>query len=488
MTGIIDSGFTLYCLTGPKAGTVVNLPTGRLGIGRGRLGEQLEWLHVPDNSISRHHADLEWIPESNSFLFVNHSTTSESRVNRKPIKGEVELPESAHLGLGGTQFILHKKHRVEKRERQLDEHDREYCIQLLPGGYSERLRKDALNDVGLNLSVQWWPRWASFVAQGTGKGNRISRRDGDKRVAFPFSKPVALEVGDVLIADFCQYKFLEAEPSPGSVSLHRFRNPKGMIPGYVRLDKIGQGNSSEVFLMLDPEGRKVAVKFLRPHLQRDPEAREQFEREGQTALSFQHECLLDVLHVGTNDAQEKFMVSEYMAEGSLREALEAEEKLTLGEVRDISLDVASGLAYLHKRKVVHRDVKPSNIFRNGTRIVLGDFGIVRGIDVGSNQTTGFTEGTPGYMAPEHFRGRTEPRSDQYALGVVLVELLTGQAMFETDDPVKLAHYTEDQRLKPLERLPGDLPEKTVGALKRMLRSNPQERFDDVLSAAHEFAG
>jgi len=157
------------------------------------------------------------------------------------------------------------------------------------------------------------------------------------------------------------------------------------------------------------------------------------------------------------------------------------------EVKDICLDLASGLAYLHKRKVVHRDVKPSNIFRHGERTVLGDFGIVKGLDRGSAESTGFTVGTPGYMAPEHFRGRTEPRSDQYALGVVLVECLTGRPMFETDDPMALAHMSDEERAKPLELLPGELPENARSAILRMLSYLPEERYGDVLEAAGEFS-
>ena len=327
-----------------------------------------------------------------------------------------------------------------------------------------------------------------FVARAKGQSRlTVSRKQGEERADFPFRKPVALEVGDVLIADFCRYEFLFAEPTLSPRDLRKFRSPRGLIPGYLRLEKLGQGNSSEVFLMLDPEGRKVAVKFLLPHLQHDTEARASFEREGQTALSFRHECLLDVLQVGTNDAQEKFMISEYMSEGSVRDTLARDGSLPYPEVKDICLDLASGLAYLHKRKVVHRDVKPSNIFRHGERTVLGDFGIVKGLDRGSAESTGFTVGTPGYMAPEHFRGRTEPRSDQYALGVVLVECLTGRPMFDTEDPMALAHMDDEERAKPLDLLPGDLPANARSAISRMLSYSPDERYGDVLEAAREFS-
>lgn len=483
-----ESGYTLYCVAGPKSGTVVNLPVEGLGIGRGRSGAGIPWFHVPDQDLSPHHADLEWIAEKRAFRFRNRARTNLSRINRQLISGELELPETSHLGLGSSQFILHKKSRSKKPPAERDERTSDYCVQLLPGGYREHLAKEDENAVGLNMVLVWEPRWGVFVARAKGQSRlTVSRKQEEGRADFPFRKPVALEVGDVLVADFCRYEFLFAEPTLNSRDLRKFRSPRGLIPGYLRLEKLGQGNSSEVFLMLDPDGRKVAVKFLLPHLQHDVEARASFEREGQTALSFRHECLLDVLQVGTNDAQEKFMISEYMSEGSVRDTLARDGSLPYPEVKDICLDLASGLAYLHKRKVVHRDVKPSNIFRHGERTVLGDFGIVKGLDRGSAESTGFTVGTPGYMAPEHFRGRTEPRSDQYALGVVLVECLTGRPMFETDDPMALAHMSEEERAKPLELLPGELPENARSAILRMLSYLPEERYGDVLEAAGEFS-
>ena len=484
-----ESGYTLYCVAGPKSGTVVNLPTQGLGIGRGHAGGESPWFHVPDRELSPHHADLEWIAEKRTFRFRHRARTNLSRINRRLISGEVELPETSHLGLGSSQFILHKKSRTKKPPAERDERSSEYCVQLLPGGYKEHLSKEAENAVGLNMALLWEPRWGVFVARAKGHHRlTISRKQGEKRAEFPFRKPVALEVGDVLVADFCRYEFLFAEATFSTKDLRKFRSPRGLIPGYLRLEKLGQGNSSEVFLMLDPDGRKVAVKFLLPHLQHDVEARASFEREGQAALSFRHDCLLDVLQVGTNDAQEKFMISEYMSEGSLRDSLGRDGQMTYPEVKDVCLDLASGLAYLHKKKVVHRDVKPSNIFRQGGRTVLGDFGIVKGVDRGSVESTGFTVGTPGYMAPEHFRGRTEPRTDQYALGVVLVECLTGRLMFDTDDPMRLAHMSEEERSQPFQSLPGELPEKARSALSRMLSFKPENRFDEVLEAAREFSG
>lgn len=482
-----DSGYTLYCVTGPRSGAVVDLPTQGLGIGRSHKGSSAMWLHVPDQELSPHHADLEWLEEKKVFKFRHRDKSNLSRINRQLISGEIELPPTTHLGLGTSQFILHKRRRATKPQAEKSERDRDYGVQLLPGGYRESLDKAKENQVGLNIDLVWEPRWGCFVARARGKQRIKILRGKEQGEGFPFLKPVALEVGDVLLADFCRYEFVQLAQGRSTQGQRRFRNPKGLIPGYLRLEKLGQGMSSEVYLMLDPDGRKVAVKFLLPHLQHDEEARESFEREGQAALSFRHECLLDVLHVGTNDAQEKYMISEYMSEGSLRRTLEKERVLPYPEVEDICLDVASGLAYLHHRKVVHRDVKPPNIFRNGRRCVLGDFGIVKGLSVGTDESSGFTVGTPRYMAPEHFRGRTEPRSDQYALGVVLFECLTGRPLLESDDPMKLAHLSPQERQQPLTCLPGDLPEVARGALEKMLRADPEERFPDILSAAREFA-
>lgn len=494
MTFGTDSGYSLYWVVGPGAGSVFDLATDTLSIGRLEYErEERGWIRIPDRTVSRHHADLVWLEEQNLFQYRHKSQTNPSRIDGQIVTQDVLLQNNSQLAIGASQFLLQRRwartstppHPVKK---QTDE-GTEYFIQLLPGGYCETLSKEEENRLGLDVSIYWEPRYQCFLASDeAGSRPAITRKLGPNTSQnFPFRKPTALEVGDILTVDFCQYLFSQRPSQSKGSSVNSLRTPKSLIPGYRRLKKLGQGSSSEVFLMLDPEGNKVAAKFLLPHLVRNPEARASFEREGQIALSLNHPCLIDVIHVGTNDAQEKYIVSEYLEQGTLRDYLKRHSRLSYKEVVGLAMDLASGLSFLHQRGLVHRDVKPSNIFLRGQRTVLADFGIVKGVDLDTARTTGYTVGTPHYMAPEHFRGFTEPRSDQYALGIVLVELLSGRRVFEASDHLSLAHL-HVHHAPDLEEILPDTPPSVLAALQKMLAKTPEERFDDALTAARSFAG
>ena len=483
-----DSGYSLYWVVGPHAGSVLDLPTGTLSIGRTEYErEERGWIRIPDRTVSRHHADLVWLEDQKLFQYQHRSQTNPSRVDGHLVTEEVLLRNNSQLAIGSSQFLLQRRW-ARPSEHRIDE-EVEYFVQLMPGGYCETLSQEEENRLGLDVSICWEPRYNCFLASDeAGSRPAITRKLGSNTSQnFPFRKPTALEVGDILTVDFCQYLFSQRARKSRTSSVNSFRTPKSLIPGYRRLKKLGQGNSSEVFLMLDPDGNKVAAKFLLPHLVRNPEARASFEREGQVALSLNHPCLVDVIHVGTNDAQEKYIVAEYLEKGTLREYLKHHKRLSYNEVVGLAMDLASGLSFLHQRGLVHRDVKPSNIFLRGERTVLADFGIVKGVDLETAASTGYTVGTPHYMAPEHFRGFTEPRSDQYALGVVLVELLSGRRVFEAADHLSVAHLHVHQTPQ-LEKLLPDTPPNVVGTLHKMLAKTPEERFDNALSAARSFAG
>lgn len=475
-----DSGFSLYWVVGSGAGQILALSTDTLSIGRKSVPDD-GGLQIDDPTVSRHHAALEWQPSRGRFLYRHLSKTNPSRVDGVVVKGDVELGHSAQLAIGKSLFLL--QHRWPATQLPTKERNFEYAIQLLPGGYSESLHMEEENRLGLHLSVLWEPRWNCFLASTDGDYKAtITRRSGDRTYKLPFSKPTALELGDILEANFCQYLFTGQKAQTNRTSFNSLRNSKSLIPGYRRLRKLGQGNSSEVFLMLDPEGRKVAAKFLLPHLVHDPQARESFTKEGQVALTLNHPFLLDVLHVGTNDAEEKYIVSEFMEAGSLRHILNEAGPLALKKVLRLMGDVCSGLHFLHQQDLVHRDIKPANIFLCNKRSVVADFGIVKGLDLETATQSGYTLGTPHYMAPEHFRGVTEPRSDQYALAVVVVEALTGKLLFDAPDNMTIAHKHLHESPDRVDQLLSGFPQTLRSGLKRMLSKSPEDRFPSVIDA------
>lgn len=190
---------------------------------------------------------------------------------------------------------------------------------------------------------------------------------------------------------------------------------------------IDEGGMGLVFLAVDRRhDRRVAIKTIHPGLEGDFAAR--FEREIRIMAGLQHPNILPLLDSGIA-GETLFYIMPYVEGESLKQRLDRVGRLSPGEAVRIALDVADGLAHAHKRGVLHRDIKPGNILLTEGHVQLVDFGIARAIvEVGEADLTmtGAGIGTPNYMAPEQFVGRSTPRSDVYSLGAVLYESLTGR--------------------------------------------------------------
>ena len=224
------------------------------------------------------------------------------------------------------------------------------------------------------------------------------------------------------------------------------------IPGYRILRPIGEGGMASVFLaMQESLEREVALKVMSPALASNGEFAGRFLTEGKITAKLQHPNLVTVYDIGTH-AGVYYLAAEYIPGGTLRERI-SQGGLSVAQVLDIASDIASGLDFAHQKGFVHRDVKPANVlFRTDGRVVLADFGIAKALDGSSSATVaGASIGTPDYMSPEQARGESvDGRSDLYSLGVVLYEMLAGQAPYQAGDPftVALMHVTH-----PLPELP-----------------------------------
>lgn len=210
--------------------------------------------------------------------------------------------------------------------------------------------------------------------------------------------------------------------------------------------ELGRGGMATVYLAFDPRfKREVALKVLPHEFLHDPTFRVRFEREAQTIAALDHPAIVPVFDFGEQDGQPYF-VMRYMPGGSLADRLKR-GPLSLAETGQIFARLAPALDEAHTKGIIHRDLKPGNIlFDQRAEAYLSDFGIVKLSEATSTFTGTGVIGTPAYMSPEQARGEADidGRSDIYALGAILFEMLTGQTPYKADTPMGLVvkHITE----------------------------------------------
>ena len=213
-----------------------------------------------------------------------------------------------------------------------------------------------------------------------------------------------------------------------------------VVSGRYRLvAPLGSGSSAQVFLADDVNlGRQVAVKMLQPALADDDRFLRRFRTEAQTVAAISHPNVVVIHDWGEDDVP--YLVSEYLAGGSLRAMIDAASAgdgplLTPSQALLVGLDVCRGLAYAHNAGLVHRDLKPANLlFDVEGRLRIADFGLARAIaEAAVTEPEGAVMGTARYAAPEQARGeRLDGKADIYSLAVLLVEAVTGVAPFASD--------------------------------------------------------
>ncbi len=253
--------------------------------------------------------------------------------------------------------------------------------------------------------------------------------------------------------------------------------PEGRTLGSYRLlERIGKGGMGEVYRARHVKlGREAAVKILPPALAAEPDFLKRFEREAASAAALNHPNILQVYDYGDEHGV-PYLVMPYISGGTLKDRL-VNGTITPGQFARALTEVAGALDYAHRQGIVHRDVKPANVLLDDyERAYLADFGIAKALAEGEALTqTGLGVGTPEYMAPEQAQGRAEPRSDLYALGIMLFQLLTGQVPYSGASTVEvlLKHLQEPI---PLGVLRGPAAREFGPILTRALAKDPAGRY------------
>ncbi len=247
---------------------------------------------------------------------------------------------------------------------------------------------------------------------------------------------------------------------------------------------IGHGAFSDVFLAEDPSGRRVVLKCPHESIMGDVATFDRFRRELEISRHLQHPGIQRPIEF-TSDRSRPYMIMEYIDGETLRAMLGRERKLSVEEAVDFGRQLASAMAYAHSQGVVHRDLKPENVLvTSDGKLVVTDFGVA--FMAGARRLTwrwfSTALGTPDYMSPEQIQGkRGDARTDVYAIGVMLYEMLAGRVPWEGDNALSVMSQHINAPVPPLHELNSAVPPPIDGIVRKCLRKNPDERYEDASS-------
>ncbi len=256
-------------------------------------------------------------------------------------------------------------------------------------------------------------------------------------------------------------------------------------------DLVGEGAMGVVYKALDPVlNRHVAIKVMGDAISRDEALRDRFLREARAAGSLQHPNVITIYDFGDVDGH-PYIAMEYVEGIDLEDLLHSGTPLSLDSKLGIMIDVLNGLAYAHKRGVVHRDIKPANIRvdEEGHARIM-DFGIahLNSSAMTKMTRTGIMLGTPNYMAPEQIIGQDiTPKTDIFAAGAVLYEILTNARPFQADTLHAVLYKITSEKPPPLDKLLPGLPSALNDIVAKSLEKEPDDRFATATEMANELA-
>ena len=292
--------------------------------------------------------------------------------------------------------------------------------------------------------------------------------------AVPENAKFCLECGAAIGDPFAQTSIMEEDES-----LVLLRSLQRSLAGEFDVEcEVGRGAMAIVYKATEVElGRRVALKVLPPSAPVGKAVAERFKREARLAASLDHPNIIPVYRVGQVGATH-FIAMRFVDGKGLDDIIAAQGPLPIGVVIHILRGATSALAYAHGSGIVHRDVKSGNIMidREG-RVMVTDFGIARAAEDASLTATGSVVGTPYYMSPEQCAARRiGPQSDQYSLGVVAFQMLTGSVPFNAETLPGIMHHHFYTAVPDLRVARPDVPPALYDVVMRALAKKPDHRF------------
>jgi serine/threonine protein kinase len=288
----------------------------------------------------------------------------------------------------------------------------------------------------------------------------------------------------------------KAAPSPGPIA----QPPTGQdtLGAYRLVRRLGEGGMGAVYEGEHMALRKaVAIKVLHPEVARDPRLATTLLREGRLASRAHHPGIIDVTDFGTTQDGRTYLVMELCDWPTLRDVLRT-GPLPAARTIAVARQILAALGEAHREGVVHRDLKPANVFLGPEdQVKIGDFGTARALRPGESGVRDTREGTvsgsPDYMSPEHCRGQpTDRRTDIYALGCMMFEMLTGAVPFESESPITVMLMQVSEAVPALVSPAGAVPEPLAATVKRALQKSADARYqtayemiDDLDRAAEQ---
>ena len=245
---------------------------------------------------------------------------------------------------------------------------------------------------------------------------------------------------------------------------------------------LGEGGMATVYLADDLITRKeVAVKIIKEDTMKNPVNLTRFEREARAAASLNHQNIVRVINIGTFEGR-PYMVNELIKGQTLREVLNVRGKFSVLEACDIMYQLSSAILHAHQHNVIHRDIKPQNVYiTSDSTVKLGDFGIATFQNASRVTRSEVVVGSVHYLAPEISQGnQASVQSDIYALGITFFELLTGKVPFDDESPVTVALKHIKDKLPSIRKLNSKVPAYVEKIIYKACEKNPHSRYRNVL--------